>query len=109
MLKYRGHQLIRAGFIGVVLIVLIIAVGLNPGRADVLGDTVRYQALFTEAGGLVAGNDVNVSGMKVGSVSDVSLHNGKAVVTLQRRQHSAAGLARPPPTSAPDRCWANGC
>ena len=31
---------------------------------------VRYQALFAEAGGLAAGNDVLVSGMKVGSVSE---------------------------------------
>ena len=32
MLKYRGSQLIRAGFIGVVLIILVIAIGLQPER-----------------------------------------------------------------------------
>lgn len=30
MLKYRGASLIRAGFIGAVLIVLVILVGLSP-------------------------------------------------------------------------------
>ncbi len=30
MLKYRGRHLIRAGIIGVVLVVLVIAVGLAP-------------------------------------------------------------------------------
>ena len=33
---------------------------------------MRYQALFAEAGGLAVGNDVTVSGIKVGSVSSVS-------------------------------------
>ena len=32
MLKYRGAGLIRAGFIGVVLVALIIAVGLSPEK-----------------------------------------------------------------------------
>ena len=37
MLKYRGAKLIRAGFIGVVLVVLVIAVGLAPERLVVDG------------------------------------------------------------------------
>lgn len=82
MLKYRAPTLIRAGFIGVVLIVLIIAVGLQPERLWSWATAVRYQALFTEAGGLAPGNDVKVSGMTVGSVSDVSLDKGKALVTF---------------------------
>jgi phospholipid/cholesterol/gamma-HCH transport system substrate-binding protein len=82
MQKYRGHQLMRAGFIGVVLIVLIIAVGLQPERLYSWATSLRYQALFTEAGGLAPGNDVKVSGMTVGSVSDVSLDKGKALVTF---------------------------
>nr|WP_090339165.1 MCE family protein [Mycolicibacterium malmesburyense]CRL67298.1 virulence factor Mce family protein [Mycolicibacterium malmesburyense] len=82
MLKYRAPSLIRAGFIGVVLIVLIIAVGLQPERLWSWATAIRYQALFTEAGGLTAGNDVKVSGMTVGSVSDVSLDKGKALVTF---------------------------
>jgi phospholipid/cholesterol/gamma-HCH transport system substrate-binding protein len=82
MLKYRGTQLINAGFIGVVLAVLIVMVGLNPGLLASWATTVRYQALFCHAGGLIAGNDVKVSGVKVGTVSDVSLRNGKALVTF---------------------------
>ena len=41
---------------------------------------LRYQALFSEAGGLVVGNDVTVSGIKVGSVSSIELDNGDALV-----------------------------
>lgn len=82
MLKYRGAGLIRAGFIGVVLAVLVIAVGLSPEQLVQRATAVRYQALFSEAGGLAAGNDVSVSGIKAGTVSDVSLRQGDALVTF---------------------------
>ncbi|MGH3634272.1 MAG: MlaD family protein, partial [Mycobacterium sp.] len=82
MNKYRGAGLIRAGFIGVVLVVLVIAVGLSPDQLIQRATAVRYQALFSEAGGLAVGNDVTVSGMKVGTVSNMSLHDGDVLVTF---------------------------
>ena len=51
MLKYRGSHLIRSGFIGLVLIVLVITVGLQTQRLVSLATSVRHQALFAEAGG----------------------------------------------------------
>jgi phospholipid/cholesterol/gamma-HCH transport system substrate-binding protein len=91
MLKYRGAQLIRAGFIGVVVAVLTIAVGLNPERLLTLATSVRYQAQFAHAGGLVPGNDVKVSGVKVGSVSDIVLRAGKAIVTFTVKGNVSLG------------------
>jgi phospholipid/cholesterol/gamma-HCH transport system substrate-binding protein len=82
MLKYRGGKLIRAGVIGVVFIVLVIAVGLQPQQLWSLASSIRYQALFSEAGGLAKGNPVLVSGVKVGTVSDIELKNGEALVTF---------------------------
>jgi phospholipid/cholesterol/gamma-HCH transport system substrate-binding protein len=82
MLKYRQSSLIRAGFIGLVLVVLIIAVGLRPQQLLSMATSVRYQAQFAEAGGLSAGNNVKVSGVTVGTVSDVELDHGKALVTF---------------------------
>jgi phospholipid/cholesterol/gamma-HCH transport system substrate-binding protein len=82
MNKYRGARLIRAGFIGAVLVALIIAVGLSPQQLVERAINVRYQALFTDAGGLAVGNDVTVSGIKVGSVSKMSLQRGDVLVTF---------------------------
>jgi phospholipid/cholesterol/gamma-HCH transport system substrate-binding protein len=82
VLKYRGSTLIRAGIIGVVLIVLVIAVGLQPQKLWSWASAIRYHALFAEAGGLTAGNEVRMSGMNIGSVSDVSLQRGKVLVTF---------------------------
>lgn len=91
MLKYRGAGLIRAGFIGVAVIVLVIAVGLAPQRLLAWATEVRYQALFSEAGGLAAGNPVTVSGIKLGTVSNVSLCNGDALVTFTLRANVPLG------------------
>lgn len=82
MLKYRESNLIKAGFIGVILMVLIIAVGLQPERLMQWATSIRHQAVFTEAGGLAVGNDVTLSGIKIGSVSDIALQNGDALVTF---------------------------
>ena len=82
MLKYLGSSLIRSGFLGVVLIILVIAVGLQPERLLTWATSIKHQALFTEAGGIMVGNDVTLSGMKIGSVTDVSLENGDALIKI---------------------------
>lgn len=91
MLRYRAHNLIRTGIIGLVLAILVVAVGLQPERLTSWATSLRYQALFSEAGGLAAGNDVTVSGMKVGTVSAVSLENGDALVTFTLRGNVQVG------------------
>ncbi|WP_024442249.1 MCE family protein [Mycobacterium sp. UM_WGJ] len=82
MLKYRESSLFRLGFVGVVLVVLIIMVGLQPKQLLAMATSIRYQALFAEAGGLSAGNTVKVSGVNVGTVSGVALDHGKARVSF---------------------------
>lgn len=82
MLKYRSPKLVRAGFLGVVLIILVIAVGMQPMRLANWATSVRYFALFTEAGGLEVANKVKVSGTTVGEVSDLALRDGKVLVTF---------------------------
>jgi phospholipid/cholesterol/gamma-HCH transport system substrate-binding protein len=85
MLKYRGSQLARAGFIGVALLALVIAIGLRPQQLTSLASDLHYRARFTEAGGLSVGNNVTVAGIKVGTVTDVALDDGTALVTLAVR------------------------
>ncbi len=82
MLKYRGNKLIRTGFMGVILAILIVLIGLSPETLTSMATGIRYQAQFSDAGGLTAGNDVTIAGIKVGSVSDVSLKGRNAVVTF---------------------------
>ena len=92
MLKYRGNKLIRTGFMGVVLAILIVLVGLSPETLTSMATAIRYQAQFSDAGGLQSGNDVTIAGIKVGSVSDVSLQGRNALVTFAHRRHRVAWL-----------------
>jgi phospholipid/cholesterol/gamma-HCH transport system substrate-binding protein len=47
------------------------------------GDKAEYRAVFSDATGVVDGDDVRIAGVKVGSVQDVDIHDGdKAVVTF---------------------------
>ena len=82
MIRYRGTRLVRAGFIGVALMVLVVAIGLQPDRLIGWATSIRHTALFTEAAGLQEGSDVKISGVKVGAVTDVALDRGKARVTF---------------------------
>lgn len=82
MLKYRGTKLIRHGIIGVIVAVLVIAIGLQPERISSWATSVTYSAVFAEAGGLNTGDRVMVSGVNAGSVSSVDLDKGHAVVTF---------------------------
>jgi phospholipid/cholesterol/gamma-HCH transport system substrate-binding protein len=82
MLKYRDSTLFRHGFIGVVLLTLVIAVGLAPQRLVLWATALRHQALFEESAGIATGNSVLVSGVKVGAVTDVALDDGNALVTF---------------------------
>jgi phospholipid/cholesterol/gamma-HCH transport system substrate-binding protein len=91
MLKYRGASLIKSGFIGAVLMVLVILVGLAPDQLASLATSVKYKALFSEAGGLTSGNPVTVSGIKVGTVSEVGLQNGDALVTFTMKGNVPLG------------------
>lgn len=82
MLKYRGKHLIRRGFIGVILIVLVSAVGMATEDIIDVATSVRYHAEFADAGGLTAGSQVSQSGTGVGTVSAIELDHGKAMVTI---------------------------
>lgn len=82
MLKYRGGHLSRMGLIGIVVVAFVVAIGLQPEQLIQWATCVRYQARFAEAGGLSTGADVTLSGIKVGSVTDVALDNGDALVTF---------------------------
>ncbi|GAA5065238.1 MCE family protein [Nocardia callitridis] len=82
MLRYRGRHLVRPGLVGIVLIVCAILVGLQSEKFLTLSRPVRYEAIFTEAGGLVPGDEVILSGVKIGTVAKVSLREGDAAVTF---------------------------
>jgi phospholipid/cholesterol/gamma-HCH transport system substrate-binding protein len=57
---------------GLTLIVVLMAVAMNFNRLPLVSGTT-YKAQFSDASGLVKGEEVRVAGIKVGAVTDISL------------------------------------
>lgn len=70
------------GLVGLVLTALLLAGALNIGKVMDLVSNVTYTAEMAEAGGLRAGDDVRVAGLKVGKVDDVELKDDHVEVTF---------------------------
>ncbi|WP_225732384.1 MULTISPECIES: MlaD family protein [unclassified Nocardia] len=70
----------------VVAMVLLLVVVLQVITRPVAGDTVMYRAVFTDADGLAAQDDVRMFGVQVGKVVSISLDGTDALVrfTVQR-------------------------
>lgn len=68
------------GAIAISAILLGTYAGLNYDKLLAIVTTKTYSAYFAEAGGLAAGNLVQVSGFKVGDVSSVALDGARVVV-----------------------------
>lgn len=74
---------------GIKLTVFVVVTSLATGVLAVtignigLGDTHRYTAVFSDVTGLFEGDDVRVSGVRVGEVKDIRVHDGSlAAVTF---------------------------
>jgi phospholipid/cholesterol/gamma-HCH transport system substrate-binding protein len=70
------------GAIGVTVIAVIVAFALSFHNIAFLNGSKRYSAYFSEASGLITGGDVQVAGLKVGTVSSIALDSGKVLITF---------------------------
>jgi phospholipid/cholesterol/gamma-HCH transport system substrate-binding protein len=69
----RDRDPLRTGIFGVVLVVCVILVAFGYSKLPFFPQGRPYTAYFADAGGLNPGNDVYVSGIKVGKVQAVTL------------------------------------
>jgi len=80
--SFREMDLGRIGLVGLVLTVLLLAGALNIGKILELVGNTAYTADLSEAGGLRAGDEVRVAGIRVGKVNDVELKGDHVEVTF---------------------------
>jgi len=73
---------IRAGVFGIVIVACVLMVAFGYTKLPFYPQGKSYEAYFADAGGISPGNDVNVSGIVVGSVSGVALAGDVARVTF---------------------------
>ena len=73
---------LRTGIIGIFVVVAVVLVAFGYTKLPFWPQGKAYDAYFTDAGGISPGNDVNVSGIKVGQVKGVGLAGDVAMVTF---------------------------
>ncbi|WP_370248967.1 MCE family protein [Nocardioides sp.] len=66
--------------VGVLAITLLLTVAMAWQRLPFVDRTLTYRAEFTDAAGLVPGEEVRVAGVKVGTVRDLRLDGARVVV-----------------------------
>ena len=71
---------VRTGVFGITLVACLVLVSFGYTGLPFWPQGKNYEAYFTDAGGITPGNDVNVSGIKVGKVNSVELAGESALV-----------------------------
>lgn len=78
MKPFRERNLVVVGLVSLAVIAVMMLAAFRAESLPLIGGGNTYYAEFSEAGGLGAGDDVRVAGIKVGEVKDVEL-DGNAV------------------------------
>ena len=80
MKPFSERNPLRIGAIGIGVIVALMLLSLNYDKLPFFNKGTTYAAYFAEAGGLMSGNIVQVSGFRVGQVSSVELDGPRVLV-----------------------------
>lgn len=78
-LKFTERNPVPIAVAGLVLIAVVLTLSASWQRLPMVDDSVTYRAVFSDAAGLVPGEEVRVAGVKVGTVKDLRL-DGATVV-----------------------------
>lgn len=76
------RELVRIALVGLAVLGLLFALAVNFQRLPLLGAGAGYRAEFTDASGLVPGEEVRVAGIKVGTVTGIALGHDKVIVSF---------------------------
>jgi phospholipid/cholesterol/gamma-HCH transport system substrate-binding protein len=80
MAKSDEGNPVRTGIFGIALVACLVLVSFGYTKLPFWPQGKNYEAYFTDAAGITPGNDVSVSGIKVGKVSSVELAGESAKV-----------------------------
>src|SRR4051812_16078606 len=84
MKAFRDRNPYFVGMASVAVIAVLVAMAFAVGTLHLLEHTYGVKGVFIDSGGIEAGNDVRVAGVKVGRVTGVhaDYHAGNVVVTM---------------------------
>lgn len=76
------RELVRIALIGMTLLAVVLVAAINFQRLPLVGAGDTYQAEFSDAAGLVAGEEVRVAGIKAGTVTGIELGHKRVLVSF---------------------------
>jgi len=82
MRRFRERNRVRTGVVGVVVVLVLVAGALEYPRLPLIHDNATYSAAFANAGGLATGDIVTVDGVKVGSITSMTLQGARVRVAF---------------------------
>ncbi|MGB3519869.1 MAG: MCE family protein, partial [Mycobacterium sp.] len=87
MSKIDGVNPVRTGLLGIALVACLVLVSFGYTSLPFWPQGKTYHGYFADAGGIIPGNDVTVSGIRVGKVKSVALAGASAKVdfTVDRK------------------------
>ncbi|MFE7773268.1 MCE family protein [Streptomyces sp. NPDC057445] len=83
MLPFRERNPVVIGAVGLTTLGLLTVAAFNADSLPLIGDGETYSAAFSEAGGLKAGDEVRIAGVKVGKVDEVDLDGDHVKVVFR--------------------------
>jgi phospholipid/cholesterol/gamma-HCH transport system substrate-binding protein len=81
-IKFRERNLKTIAIVTALVLVAAVLVSLNLSRIPFLSRTRTYHAMFANAGGLATGDIVTVAGVRVGTVTALTLDHAQVEVTF---------------------------
>jgi phospholipid/cholesterol/gamma-HCH transport system substrate-binding protein len=90
-IPFRERNPVPIGAAGLLVIAVLLVLAFNIQSIPLIGGGDHYRAAFSEAGGLVKGDDVRIAGVKVGKVEGVDLAGDHVVVDFKVTEPAAFG------------------
>jgi phospholipid/cholesterol/gamma-HCH transport system substrate-binding protein len=90
-IPFRERNPVPIGAAGLLSIAVLLVLAFNIQSIPFIGGGDHYRAAFSEAGGLVKGDDVRIAGVKVGRVQQVDLAGDHVVVDFKVTEPVAFG------------------
>jgi phospholipid/cholesterol/gamma-HCH transport system substrate-binding protein len=82
-IPFRERNPVPIGAAGLAVIAVLLVLAFNVQSLPLIGGGASYRAAFSEAGGLLKGDDVRIAGVKVGKVQKVDLAGDHVVVDFK--------------------------
>ncbi|KJF19707.1 UNVERIFIED_ORG: phospholipid/cholesterol/gamma-HCH transport system substrate-binding protein [Nocardia globerula] len=80
MREMAQKQAVRVGVVGMVMTASVVLASLQYQDLQFVKNGVSYSAVFNDASGVAAGDEVNAAGVKIGTVDNIAVEKGRARV-----------------------------